>query len=152
MVTSGAWNAVDPKDAQTLALATKVNELSSTTTKSNHDGNKHGPIADWRKKSGAPVIERDGLTWCWCEHHTGKDYNGLCVRHTLENCRNKKKEKFRRNKKDNTKQPEPTENKQNIKLTLQKGLETALLTMGTFTEDQVDSILQETQEHLPKDF
>ena len=39
-----------------------------------------------------------------------------------------------------------------MKLTLQKGLKTDLLTMGTFTEDQVDSILKETQEHLPKDF
>ena len=39
-----------------------------------------------------------------------------------------------------------------MKLTLQKGLKTALLTMGTFTEEQVETILQETQENLPKDF
>ena len=39
-----------------------------------------------------------------------------------------------------------------MKLTLQKGLKTPLLAMGTFTEDQVDSILNEAQEHMPKDF
>ena len=98
------------------------------------------------------MIERDGVTWYFCENHEGKDYKCLCVRHKIEDCQRKKNPKFRREKTDKSKQAEPLDNKQNVKIILQKGLKIALLTMGMITEDQVDFILKETQEHLPKDF
>jgi len=39
-----------------------------------------------------------------------------------------------------------------LKLKLSESMKTALLTMGTFTEEQADAIVQETQSHMPKDF
>ena len=157
MIINGTWNAVDPKDAQIMALATKVDELTTNkdvTKKPNDDSRpKYGPIPAWRKERGEPVIEIDGLKWYWCENHDGSIYNkGLYVRHKPEDCR-KKNDNTRRAKRDRYGKPDkPVEQSKEMKLTLQKGLKTALLTMGTFTEEQVETILQETQENLPKDF
>ena len=74
------------------------------------------------------------------------------MRHKLEDFRRKKNPKSSREKIDKSKQEELPDNKQNMKLTSQKGLKRDLLTMRMFTEDQVDFILKETQEYLSKDF
>ena len=134
-----------------MALATKVNELSAMTKKTNENRSKYGPIADWQKKKENPVIEKEGLIWYWCPNYSGKDCNGSHVCHKLEDCR--MKHKMGKQEKFNTpKQADLSNNKQNMKLTLQKELKTALLAIGTFTEDQVDSILNKAQECMSKDF
>ena len=100
MITSGTCNAVNTKDPQIMALTTKMNELSSTTKKSDNGRGEQGPITEWRKKCGLPVIERDGVTWYFCENHEGNDYKDLCARHKPEDCQNKKNTKSRREKTD----------------------------------------------------
>ena len=99
MILNGSWNAINPKDAQIMALTTKVNELSTMTKKTNENSSKYGLIADWWKKKGNPVIEKESLSWYLYLNHNRKDCNRLYIRHKLEDCRMKhktgKQEKFK---------------------------------------------------------
>ena len=76
----------------------------------------------------------------------------MCVRHRPEN----HGKPFHMRKKDDPAQEtssKPTgDQSKGLKLKLSESMKTTLLTMGAFTEEQADSIVQETQAYMPKDF
>jgi hypothetical protein len=92
---SDNWNQLDPRDAQMLALATKLQSaeakfvlLTNAAANSNNNPNNKGPGGTGGKGSGPEdwqyVKEGDtktvyGKTWWWCERHN--DGKGLYVRH-----------------------------------------------------------------------
>ena len=69
VVTTGTWDAVDPKDARVIALSTQLEELYKSTSP------KHVPVPPtyetpaWRKKKGKTTIEKDNHTWHWFKYH-----------------------------------------------------------------------------------
>ena len=105
MKASGKWNDVDPRNAQILALTTKVAELNTCLstmsgatsggggTKASTPSNKGPKTADeyfnrpnaqiqrWRTVKQGPTIKKDGKTYYWCSHHKHPMgfYDGLYV-------------------------------------------------------------------------
>ena len=89
VVSSSAWNVVDPKDTKIMAPSTQLQQLQSpsprqpsrTKTSLAHDFRS---IADWRKIKIDPYVKRDSLYWWWCDKHEGPYYNGFYVRNKPE--------------------------------------------------------------------
>ena len=84
------WSKVDPKDAQIMALTTKLNEKVSAKAPVTADKN-NAKMSDeeffiWRKTHQGPSVVRMGKTWNWCPHHKKEGhYDGLYyANHTAE--------------------------------------------------------------------
>ena len=64
-----------------------------------------------------------------------------------------RREKKRRNKKDKDSKGKETRKISNAKkLQLSKEMKAALLTVGSFTEEQAEAIMKEAEANLPEDF
>ena len=150
MVTTGTWDAVDSKDARIMALTTQLEVLSKSTSPKSVPSQPTYDIPAWRKTKGELTIERDRQTWYWCQYH--QKGQGLYVRHKPADCNNmrrvKRREKTAREPDRETETPESSDRK----MTLSKEMKAALLTLGTFTEEQADAIVAETRGNLPADF
>ena len=64
MISNGAWNAVDAKDAQILVLHTKIQQLEHMEKKegvilSTDVIDCENSVAEWRKNVG-PAINKEG--------------------------------------------------------------------------------------------
>ena len=155
MVTNGDWNKVDPKDAQIMALTTKVQKLEGKGPQAQGDygkkKKKHNELDPRRAKYKGASININGETLWWCEHHKNpsKFPNGLCMPHKPEDhnkwadAKKEREAKYRKGKKDHPKQ----------ELKLQDSLKAVLMTNYAFSEDMADSICQDTQKNMEgKDF
>lgn len=114
MIEKGSWNKVDPREAQMLALMTKIDNLNKQqqkpappptsgqgtpaahTTDGNQQQQSHDVVTGtsvetWRIKFEAPTKQHGGKTYYWCPHHVleGK-WNGLYVLHHPDKHRGKK--------------------------------------------------------------
>ena len=144
IVMNNKWDAVDPKDAQIMALTTKVHELVSGNT-----AKAGGRFSQWRNNNVGPMITRDGKSWWWCPHH---GENGMYVRHKPEDHGIFKKGN-RRTKKDREEATSKQQaGKENKKLILSEKMKAALVTVGLFSDEQAEAIINETRANLPEDF
>ena len=145
-----------PKGCQIIALSTQLQQLqspspqkpSSTKTPPMHN---FRTITDWRKTKIDHYVNMDGLNWWWCDKHICIDYDGLYVRHKPEH--HKGAPRVHQGRRPNDPQPPPaTQDRTDRKLKLSQSMKSALLTMGIFTEEQADAIIEQTESTLPQDF
>ena len=90
------WAKVDPRDAQIMALHTKLEALSkapkhalATTTgggKAGKEGDLISGLPKWRTVKDGEKKTINGTQYWWCPHHKHKDglWDGLYVRHPAE--------------------------------------------------------------------
>ena len=140
--TNKQWNSVDPKDARTIALVVKAQKL---------EGKKYNfHIFPWRKINVGGMVSKDIEPWWWFPNHDGADFKGLCDRHEPENHRNIKNKKINPIKPIEPEKPSGAPvNKISL---LSKNMKAALATVGMLTNDQVKSIVKETETSLLEDF
>ena len=78
----GRWKTSDLKDAEILALTTRVDNMAKIIEAAVADGSiprsnlsafatgsKPPEIEEWRMKKGQDSVTRDGKTWYWCPDH-----------------------------------------------------------------------------------
>jgi len=111
MVSKKEWTAVDPREAQILALATQMKEMQAKHSQAlatfdkrsasgpappARTGRKDGldvgdeyidGIPKWRTINKGPTLTRGGTTFFWCPHHHHSKglWNGLYCVHRPEN-------------------------------------------------------------------
>ena len=158
MVSNNTWNCVDPRDSKILALTTQTSKPTRMV--------QHGALGKnfqrWRILKKGDILEVDGEDWLWCELHEGTcdgaPFKGMYVKHQPKNHDKaveafERREKKRRNKKDKDSKGKETEKISNAKkLQLSKEMKAALLTVGSFTEEQAEAIMKEAEANLPEDF
>ena len=139
-----------------MALSTQLRQLQ-TPSPQKPPGAQTPPacdfrtIADWRKTKIDPHVKRDELNWWWCDKHIGKDYDGLYVRDKPEHHKGAPRV-YQGKRPDNPQPPPATQDRTDRKLQLSQSVKSALLTMGIFTEEQADAIIEQTESTLPQDF
>ena len=155
---------MDPRDAELLALKTKVVLLEKkrseppvvlTTNGKKKKGEKKGESPndsqlDWSKIEGTPVhkwrtikqgdtLEAGGRTNYWCKHHVlpGK-WDSMYTWHKPEDC--KKKEKSAEEDKDTTKGDSGAGN-----LQLNSNIKSVLMSNLCLSAEDVDKLLSEAE-------
>ena len=114
MSSTGEWSAVNPADAQLLALATQIEELKrqnatlATKTPGTASGKQETPGLDrtltggvqkWRTTKKGSSLVVDGKTFYWCPHHKHPKgfFDGLYCLHKPEN-HDEWKAKYKKNR------------------------------------------------------
>ena len=122
MDATGEWKKVNPKDAQILALTTRLDKMERDkaapavhATNAPQDGKmvggsadgRIGGVASWRITKKGDTMTHEGTTWHWCPHHKHPKgvFDGLyCAHSPAEHTQWKtaQKERFGKNKSGST--------------------------------------------------
>ena len=169
IVSVNEWNKVDPRDAQILALTTKLNDVQSklvltTQTQSNASATRTGtgggntstqpPLPEWRTQFKGEKIVIEDETWNWCPHHVapGK-FNGLYYKDHDKSTHPEWKEKrmalneSRRTKRQNKAAAATTKATEPKALTISNKLRSALATNLCVSEEDIRKVEELAQEN-----
>ncbi len=145
------WNKVDPRDAQIMALTTKLQEKTSTqpltpvgsNTDSNNAKMTDDEFFNWRKTFKGASVERQGKTWDWCPHHKKEGhYDGLYYSNHTAETHEAWKAKGKRGG-GRTPPPTPTNGKASLKIS--DTLKNALCTNLCVSEEDLAKIIDSAE-------
>ena len=159
MVEKKEWSRVDPRDAQIMALSTKLEALTKTgkregtalaTTGDGKDGGEFvSGLPKWRTVKDGAKKTMDGTQYWWCDKHVHKDglWNGLYVRHPpekhdeiMDRFAKKKQKQEESGDKEAKKEPGALST-----LELQENMKRVLVTNLMMSEEDVEKLLEQAQ-------
>ena len=160
------WNKVDPRDAQIMALTTKLKAFEDERRKpapavhaTNRKDSKQKPadsdlvegtqVEVWRTiKVGENKTDEKGKIWTWCPHHkfAGK-WDGQDVRHEPVDC---PKKKTRQNKNSNSGGggnggTAPAADNKSASLDLQTKLKNVMCTNLCMSSEDIDKLFEQAE-------
>jgi len=166
MESQKLWNKVDPRDAQIMALTTKLKAFEDERRKpapsvhaTDRKDSKQKPadsdlvegtqVEVWRTiKVGEKKTDEKGKVWTWCPHHkfAGK-WDGLYVRHESADC---PKKKTRQNKNSNSGGggnggTTPATDNKSASLDLQTKLKNVMCTNLCMSSEDVDKLFEQAK-------
>jgi hypothetical protein len=153
-VSEERWDAVDPKDARIMALATEIEQLKQSQQKQPAAHVAEKPTSDsylpekWRMVKKGDTIVHNGVTHHWCPHHVHPNgaYSGLYYKDHDPSTHDewkKKKKKGKFNVSD-SKTAATTDATGKKKLTIANELKTAFATHLCLSEEDIDKIVAKT--------
>ena len=152
------WAKVDPRDAQIMALHTKLEALSKApkhalaTTTGGGKGGKEGDLISglpkWRTVKDGEKKTIDGTQYWWCPHHKHKDglWDGLYVRHPEEK-HAEIMDRFAKKKQKTEDSGVKKEPGALSTLELQENMKRVLVTNLMMSEEDVGKLLEQASEN-----